>query len=450
MFFKLEKPPVIKSDVDEGLRALNTPSKEMREILQWSEDPQYRYWDTFRHKAVALGLKPEAAWVAVKISRGVVSRVRNTPMYTKDGKMFVWRSMARFDAFFHEADMSLGGTLRLRGVDLNERYRQEFIARGVMEEAIASSQLEGANTARKVAKRMLMEGRKPGTKSERMIVNNYKAMLLIEESYKDGQPMSLDMLLRLHVILTDGTLDDEKDAGRLRSGKGDDVYVVDGQGTIYHEGPDPAFVKTELDRLIAYANESASDSKQFTHPIVKAVILHFWIAYLHPFVDGNGRLARLLFYWSLLRDGYWGFTYLPISRVIKEAHSQYGMAYVYAEQDDEDFTYFLDYHIRKIEEALRHFKEYVAKKSKEYANMHHDLAHRYDLNDRQIRVLQYLHANPEEFISTASYEKINGIAGPTAAADVKRLVALGLLNRRRSGRAVRYYATPKIATLFKK
>ena len=449
MFFKLEKPKLTKSDVEEGLNAIKEPSRGMREILQWSEDPQYRYWDTFRHKATTLNLKPEVAWTAVKISRSVVSRMRTTPIRTKAGKPFAWRSMARLDAFFHEIDMSLGGTLRLRGVDLNEKYQQEFIARGVMEEAIASSQLEGANTARKVAKRMLMEGRRPGTKSERMIVNNYKAMLAIEESYKNG-PLSLDMLLRLHEILTEGTLDDPKDAGRLRSGEGDDVYVIDGQGTIYQKVFTSEFEKKELDRLVVYSNESVNDSKQFTHPVVKAVILHFWIAYLHPFVDGNGRLARLLFYWSLLRDGYWGFTYLPISRVIKEAHSQYGMAYTYAEQDDEDFTYFLDYHIRKIEEALRYFRAYVDKKSKEHATLHHRLIDDHNLNERQVRVLQYLHANPGEFISTASYEKINGIAGPTAAKDVKQLVTLGFLNRRKSGRTVRYYATPKIASLFKK
>lgn len=449
MFYKLEKPKITQTDAEEGLRALKSPSKEMREILQWSEDPQYRFWDTFRHKAAVLGIKAEVAWTAVKISRGFVSRMRATPILSEIGESFSWRSMARLDAFFHEIDMNLGGTLRLRGVDLDERYRQEFIARGVMEEAIASSQLEGANTARKVAKRMLMEGRKPGTKSERMIVNNYKAMLAIEEAYKDG-PLSLDLLLRLHEILTEGTLEDPKDAGRLRSGENDDVYVIDGQGTIYHKGPDPAFVKKELDRLIAYANEPLTNAKQFTHPLVKAVILHFWIAYLHPFVDGNGRLARLLFYWSLLRDGYWGFTYLPISRVIKEAHAQYGMAYVYAEQDDEDFTYFLDYNVRKIEEALRDFRAYVTRKSKEHATLHHSLVDHHNLNDRQVRVLQYLHSNPEEFISTASYEKINGIAGPTAAKDVKQLVELRFLDRKKSGRTVRYYSTSKIASLFKK
>lgn len=448
MYFKLDKPNVSKSDVDAALGMFRSPSEPMQELLKWSEDPQYRYWDTLRHKAVALGIKPEVAWVTVKISRDVASRMRATPVKTEYGEVFSWRSMAHLDAFFHEIDMSLGGALRLRGVDVDERYKQEFIARGVMEEAIASSQLEGANTARKVAKRMLLEGRKPGTKSERMIVNNHRAMLAIESEYKEV-PFSLDMLLRLHEILTEGTLDDAKDAGRLRSGDNDDVQVVDIQGVIYHTGLRPDFVRSELEKLVSYANTSIDNHGQFTHPVVKAVILHFWIAYLHPFVDGNGRLARLVFYWSLLRDGYWGFTYLPVSKVIKEAHAQYGMAYVYTEQDDSDFTYFLDYHVRKIQEALKDFQNYVTRKSKEHTALRANLINRHNLNDRQVRVLQYLHINPEEFVSTHSHQQINGISGPTAAKDIKQLVELGFLDQRRFGRTVRYHATANITHFFK-
>lgn len=448
MYYKLSKPSVRESDIDKALNLFRVPTEAMQELLRWSEEPEYRYWDTLRHKAIALGLKPEVAWVATKLSRDVVSRMRTTPVRTERGERFSWRSMARLDAFFHEIDMSLGGTIRLRGTDLDESYKQEFIARGVMEEAIASSQLEGANTERKVAKRMLIEGRKPNTKSERMIVNNYKAMLAVESEYKDA-PLSLDVLLRLHEILTEGALDDPNDAGRLRSGGDDDVHIVDAQGTIYHTGLSPAFVKKELARLVSYANETANSPKQFTHPVVKAVVLHFWIAYLHPFVDGNGRLARLIFYWSLLRDGYWGFTYLPISRVIKEAHSQYGMAYVYAEQDDNDFTYFLDYHVRKIERALEDFRTYVARKAKEHATLRGTLVDQHKLNNRQVRVLQYLHANPEEFVSLSSYQTINSISEPTAAKDLKQLVTLGFLDQRRSGRMVRYHATIRATTLFK-
>jgi Fic family protein len=447
MYYKLEKPNVPSAVMDGALQEFRAPSPAMRELIRWSEDPHYRYWDTLRHKATALDLSPEQAWMVVKLSRNVVSRTYETPARTEKGDHFAWHGLSRFDAFFHEIDMGLGGTLKLHGIDLDLKYRQEFITRGVMEEAIASAQLEGANTARKVARRILLEGRRPGTRSERMIVNNYEGMRAVEQEHRDA-PLSLDVLLRLHEILTKDTLDNPKDVGRIRTGTDDDVDVVDIKGTIYHTGPDAQFVRKELDRLIAYANNTETTAT-FTHPVARAIILHFWLAYLHPFADGNGRLARLLFYWSLLRDGYWGFTYLPISRVIKEAHTAYGMAFVYSEQDDFDLTYFLDFNVRKIQQALRDFKAYVAKRSSEQVEVRHALRNTHGLNERQMRTLQYLHANAEEYISTASYQQVNAISGPTAASDVKKLVSLGFLKSQRRGHFIRYYATPKLATAFK-
>jgi Fic family protein len=448
MYYKLPKPVITKKIIDQTLKLIPNPPKEMLKLLRDSENPQYRYWDTLRHKAKVSGIKPEVGWLFVDFSRKVNSRKNKTPIQDEEGNFFHWNSLNRFDSFFHELDMTLGGSVKVSGIELDDKYRQEFITRGVMEEAIASAQLEGANTARKVAKKMLLDGRRPGTKSEKMIVNNYKAMLLVEEEYKNSE-LSLDMLLRLHEILTVDTLDDENDCGRFRAGKGDDVYVEDAEGIIYHKGPKPSFVNKELEKLIEFANQ-ISDSKQFTHPVVKAVILHFWLAFLHPFVDGNGRLARTLFYWSLLKDGYWGFTYLPISKVIKESDTQYGMSYVYSEQDDNDFTYFLDYNVRKIELALKNFREYVTRKTNEQVVMRSNLVGGHGLNERQVMSLQYLHANMNEFITTASYQKINNISGPTAAKDVKELTQKGFIKRVKVGRQVKYYPELRIKTIFKK
>lgn len=446
MYYKLEKPKITKGDIDETIKLLQSSPDAIHNLVAWSENPLYRYWDTLKYKAKADDIRPEIAWQAIKFTRNFSSKL-STPVRSIEGTFFKWSSLARFDAFFHEIDMSLGGTMKIRGIDLDERHRHDFITRGVMEEAIASSQLEGANTARKVAKKMLLEGRKPKTKSEKMIVNNYKAMVLIEEEYKHTE-MSLELLLRLHEELTIDTMDDPKDCGRLRTRVDDTVHVIDGAGTVYHTGPEPRFVKQELAKLIEYANKNTVTGQQFTHPVIKAIILHFWIGYLHPFIDGNGRLARTLFYWSLLRDGYWGFTYLPISRVIKESATQYGMAYVYTEQDDYDFTYFLDYHLRKIEQALRNFREYVKRKAEEHAALHAHFKKDHDLNERQVRSLQYLRANNDEFITTRSYGIVHNISNPTAVSDVANLVSRGFLRREKKGRTVRYYATELINTLF--
>ena len=103
----------------------------------------------------------------------------------------------------------------------------------------------------------------------------------------------------------------------------------------------------------------------FVHPLIKAILLHFWLGYLHPFTDGNGRFARTIFYWYLLRHKYWAVSYLPVSRVIRNAPAQYRDAYVYSEQDDRDATYFVDYNLHKIMQAKREFEDYALRKQAE-------------------------------------------------------------------------------------
>lgn len=97
---------------------------------------------------------------------------------------------------------------------------------------------------------------------------------------------------------------------------------------------------------------------------MKAIILHFMLGYEHPFRDGNGRTARALFYWFMLKSGYWPFEYISISTLLKEAPMQYGRSYVYTETDAFDLTYFVIYQLRVIERAMQAFMTYFEAKGK--------------------------------------------------------------------------------------
>ena len=189
-------------------------------------------------------------------------------------------------------------------------------------------------------KKMILENRPPKNKSEQMIVNNYKTMKTLEEDFKD-KPLSEELLFEMHRLITKQTLESEKH-GAYRT-DADNIVIAD-INKIYHIPPKIGFVKAQIKELIKFANDE--NDSTFTHPIIKAIFLHFWIGYLHPFYDGNGRLARTIFYWYLLRKGYWAILYIPISLVIKKSPSQYGEAYTYTEQDDLDLTYFYSYHMR--------------------------------------------------------------------------------------------------------
>ena len=75
-----------------------------------------------------------------------------------------------------------------------------------------------------------------------------------------------------------------------------------------------------IEALCDYANRETDD---FEHPTIKAIALHCWLALIHPFADGNGRTARALFYLFMLKNDYWLFEYLSISRVILRRRAQY-------------------------------------------------------------------------------------------------------------------------------
>jgi len=446
MLFKLEKPNLTKVKEDEIIKAFTEDSKfEIFDFIKKISSPEYLYWDKVRYKEPApKGISREALWSVIKSIRGAQSL--KTVIKDKNGQFFNWLKLDCFEEFFHNLDMNTGGEIFVEKSGINKNNKQKLLARGIMEEAIASSQLEGAATSRQAAKKMLREGRKPINSSEQMIVNSYVSMKAIEDDYKDKE-LSLDLILELHALITKDTLDSQNEKPRIRKDK-EPIFVTDNStGITYYEAPDSKFVEKELEKLIKFANDNL-ENDYFIHPVIKAIMIHFWIGYLHPFTDGNGRLARLLFYWYLVKKGYWAFVYLPISKVIKKSPRQYAMAYIYSEQDGNDLTYFLDYNIRKIKLAVKDFLDYLEKQASGNFKMKKKCDEKYKLNMRQIQLLQYLHGDLAEKTTLATHMNINQVSKMTARNDLKDLVFKGFLVSNKRGRNVNYTGTKKITELF--
>jgi len=445
MLYKLKKPDLSKINEKKVLNTILEQGKESDLIfllVQKNFQPEYLYWDKIKHKTFPKNISKEEFWLLVKTIRKAQSI--KSVIKDKNGNHFTWIKLPELEEFFHEIDLNTGGSLFISKKDVDEKNKQKLISRGVIEEAIASSQLEGASTTRKVAKQFLREGRKPRNESEQMILNSYRTMQLIESEYKNKE-MELDVILELHSIITrDITSIPEDERGAFRKDK--DKIIVSDNYEIYYETPKISFVKSELKRFVEFANDRLSGP--FMHPVIKAIMLHFWIGYLHPFTDGNGRLARAMFYWYLLKKDYWAFAYLPISKVIKESPVQYGNAYIYSEQDDLDLTYFIDYNIRKIKLSIKEFENYLEKKSKENLRMNKLSKTKYNLNERQIQLLQYLYGDKNEKTSLNIHMNIYQVTKMTAIKDLKILEELKFLISKKQGRNVYYYATNKIKKLF--
>lgn len=237
--------------------------------------------------------------------------------------------------------------------------------------------------------------------------------------------MSESLLLQIHRLMTENTLDDPKDSGRFRT---DDTVVVQNSltGEIVHTPPSfveiPEFVK----RLGDFVNKDEDGS--FIHPIIKAITAHFMLAYVHPFVDGNGRTARAVFYWYMLKKGYWLTEYLSISRVIYRTKSSYENAFLYAETDRRDIGYFLSYNLRVLEIAFNDLQAYIQRKIAQKQKAVDFLKLGF-VNERQAAILAMVRDDPKIILSIREICAKFQISQPTAKSDIDKLVARGLLER---------------------
>src|SRR5690606_16071690 len=195
---------------------------------------------------------------------------------------------------------------------------------------------------------------------------------------------TIDNILELHRIITKNTLASSTDEGAFRSDN--NVNVVDVQtGEIVHHPPPHDQLAALMNAFCDFANDKLA-TRFFIHPIAKGITLHFLLGYIHPFSDGNGRTARPLFYWYLIKKGYWLIEYMSVSRIILKAKAQYARAYLHTEFDNNDLTYFILYNLQCIKTALEELKSYIARKTQEKMQTIHLLRNTH-FNERQIELL---------------------------------------------------------------
>lgn len=399
---------------------------------------EYIHWDKLRHRAPPDGLSSEQWWASTKLARA--GMLQALPLLDKNGQPFKIGIPERILIDLHHIDKDAAGQIQSAVEVTTSDNRERYLFQSTIEEAITSSQLEGAATTRRVAEDMLREGRKPRDHSERMIFNNFHAMELIRSIKQE--PISPTRILHLHRILTEGTLDDPAYAGRLRMS--DDVHVADNRdGTIIHQPPSYKELETRLERLCTFANADEG-SKPFVHPVLRAILLHFMIGYDHPFVDGNGRTARALFYWSIARSGYWLMEFISISHYLRKAPSQYVRSYLYTETDDSDTTYFLIYQLEIIRKAITGLHEYLARKVAEQKTTERLLAGsgklRNRFNHRQLALLTHALKYPGEIYKIEGHQRSHAVVYQTARSDLLGLSELGLLNKQKIGKSFVFQA----------
>jgi Fic family protein len=429
------KLPVTPKSLSELLRQ---ESENLSKILSASIGPtpigRYLHWDNLRHRDPPEGLTNEQWWAGVRFAR--LGLVRNLPLIDKKGKPFTYSMPPLVAEYLHDIDSRGSGRIAMPSEVSNSETKTRFLVRSLIEEAITSSQLEGASTTRKRAMEMFRLGKRPADKSEQMIFNNMRGMEFIRQN-QDKQ-LTPKLVLAIHKEMMQDTIE-EKDLGRLQTLDDERVKVISNYTQkVVHEPPSADQLPDRLQAMCDFAN--GVGETEFFHPVIRAIVLHLWLAYDHPFEDGNGRTARALFYWSMLNSGYWLFEFISISSILRQASGQYARAYLYTETDANDATYFIVHQLRVIKAALHKLERYLEKKTREIRQTENLLQGVDSLNYRQLALLSHALRKPHADFTINSHKVSHRIAYATARADLLSLVRISLLEQRTIGNAMHFAA----------
>jgi Fic family protein len=419
-------------------------TERLVEILRAATATQrsdYIHWDKLRHLKPPKGLTVPEWWMAIRLNR--TASQAWLPLRDANGQPFTYHAPPQAQRLLHYIDQHCSGEIKMAEVvTTDQQARGHYLVSSLMEEAIRSSQLEGATTTRRVAKELLRTGRPPRDRSERMILNNYRALEFMRDM---GDELTPELVMTLQRILTEGTLDDPSGAGRLQTSEEERVVVLNADtGETIHSPPPAEQLPDRLAAMCRFANQTDDHDGVFMHPVVRGVILHFWLAYDHPFQDGNGRTARALFYWYMRTRGYWLVEYLSISRILRRSAARYGEAFLLTETDAGDTTYFLLHQLEVLKRAVEELHVYLRRKVKEVQDVERLIKSAEAFNHRQLALLGDAIRHPDHSYTYRSHAVSHKVTEETARADLSSLLAHGLLRQRRLGKTHMYTPVPDL------
>lgn len=409
----LEPKPILTQDIFSKYISLIKDDRLIG-VLNHIDD-EYFYWDKVKYQECPEDVTKEELWGITKIKRLSAYSSIEFGKYK-----FRWNTNSKIHSYLHFLDMNIGGTLESSSI-ISREDKSRYLISSLMEEAIASSQIEGAVTTRPKAKEMLRKNKKPTDKSEQMILNNYITIQRILEL--KNEPLNRENLLALHKLITSNTMSNKSEEGALRIDN--EVDVVDtSTGEIVHHPPNMDEIDVLLNDLIKFFNDDKETV--FIHPLVKASIIHFMIGYIHPFTDGNGRTARALFYWYLIKKEYWLVEYLSISRLILRTKGQYARAFQYTEIDDLDLTYFILFKLKTMKLSFEELRSYIQRKNDEKMKLS-NFVKIPGVNYKQAVILEWFDKDPSLLLTIKETENRLAISRVSARKNLLHLSDMGFI-----------------------
>ena len=313
--------------------------------------------------------------------------------------------------------------------EFDDEVRKSVIFESLIDEAYQSSLIEGAFTTKKKTEKMIKENLKPKDKSERMVLNNFHALKYILEN--KNQEITEDTILEIYKLITKDTLSKDEISKKYREGQNE---VSNYLGDVIYTPPQAEDVQWMMDDLIKFLYKEEEE----IHPILKAIIFHYFFVYVHPFYDGNGRTARAITYMYLIQQGYTFFQYFSISSLIAEFRKNYYTSIKNSEDYDSDVTYFALFYSEMIIDSILKmqgdFKKHYLKKLLNLRIQNKGII----LNKRQEKAIEFMLRYSKSMDIKIYTTKINKVVQETARRDLNDLVEYDLLEKIKSGKRYIY------------
>ena len=298
----------------------------------------------------------------------------------------------------------------------------------ILENAYASTSIEG-NTLSKEEVTELSLGREVlKTKKEKQEVLNYlDALGNIGSLSKSGVLTKKDILLA-HKWIVKGVLDKKEWEGNFRKVQ---VYVGNTKtGRVSFVPPEPTEIESQLDEFLEWLN----NKKDPIHPVLEAGIVHYEIARIHPFVDGNGRLARFLATWVLVQRGFDVKRFFALDDYYNSDRKSYYEALKTVDRETKNITEWLEYFIFGVATSIEAVKKKVLLLSggKKVPKGKKQIA----LAERSVKIIEYI--NRHGYITNKRVQEILNVKRQVATKELTKLTDQKILKKLGSFKDAKY------------
>jgi Fic family protein len=349
----------------------------------------------------------------------------NWPNFTWDSNVIASKlSNARFKQGI------LLGKMENLGFDLKKQASLDILTSDILKTSeIEGEELEADQVRSSVAKHLRIAGyslSKPNRDVEALVE------MILDATQNYATPLTKERLFKWHKILFSGTYnsDGSLNIGSWRDYKKDPMQVISGpygKEKIHFEAPNAKKVETEMKNFLKWFEGESNDDS-----IIKSAIAHFWFVTIHPFEDGNGRIARAVTDLALARSENSSERFYSMSTQIEADRDAYYNILEVQQKKDLDITDWLVWFIECFQKAIDNSEEIISRVI--YKSKIWNEASKFSLNDRQKSIInRMLDENFIGFMNTSKYAKLAKCSNDTALRDIKELQTYKILIQNEAG-----------------